>query len=71
VLYFGLEEDDRLPSDDQLRWEPVKHVRPGDISEDAWYRILKSSPSPGHLSLSLPLSTHSVWHISNASRTPP
>lgn len=44
VIVFGVEgADGPPPSDEELRWKPAKHVKQGEISDQAWYRILKSS----------------------------
>lgn len=42
VIVFGVEGREHLPPpDDHLQWEPVKNPKPGEISDQAWLRLLE------------------------------
>ncbi|MCO5562395.1 hypothetical protein L7F22_016022 [Adiantum nelumboides] len=48
VLVFGIEgEEDKVPSDDQLQWEFVENPKRGDISDQAWQRMLQANLPTG------------------------
>lgn len=43
VIVWGVEGQDMPdPTEEELRWKPAKSVAPGEISDQAWYRILQS-----------------------------
>eukprot|EP00250_Pteridium_aquilinum_P013272 c21243_g2_i2 orf=109-2280(+) len=52
VLVFGVEgQEHSPPPDEQLQWEPAKNVKRGDISDQAWIRLLESQADGAAYSL--------------------
>lgn len=43
VVVWGIEDEDCMPRQEDLKWKPTTIVAAGDVSEESWYKAMEAS----------------------------